>query len=127
MNDLHGNYDKLKGSLLACIGFVLSPLSWWNDPYVNMPIAYFCAWLASIFYPQAFLATFAGAYLATNLLGLILLHRGISKTLAKPVTGEVRYAGKNVMKDLAVSLFYTAVMVILVKLNVIRPVQDYFR
>ena len=31
---------KIKGGVVAMIGFLLSPLSWWNDAFVNIPIAY---------------------------------------------------------------------------------------
>lgn len=127
MNNLSRYYDKLKGSVLACIGFLLSPLSWWNDPYVNIPIAYVCAWLISLIYPHAFLFAFAGAYLATNVLGFILLHKGISRTLSKSSREEIRYTRKNMAKDFAISFFYTALMVLLVKLKIVQPVQDYFK
>ena len=30
----------LKGGILAVIGWVLSPLTWWNDLLVTIPIAY---------------------------------------------------------------------------------------
>jgi hypothetical protein len=32
---------KIVGAVVAALGFVLSPLSWWNDLFVNIPIAYF--------------------------------------------------------------------------------------
>ncbi|MBI5640875.1 MAG: hypothetical protein HZA17_10655 [Nitrospirae bacterium] len=127
MNSLNRYYDRLRGSVVACIGFVLSPLSWWNDLYVNIPIAYVCAWLVSLFYPDAFLSVFAGSYLATNVLGFILLHKGINKTLSKDEQNKIRYTGKNIIRDIAISLFYTGLMVVLIKLQVIRPVQHYLK
>jgi hypothetical protein len=127
MNNLSKHYDKLKGSVIACIGFILSPLSWWNDPYVNIPIAYVCAWLISLLYPHLFLSAFAGAYLATNVLGFILLHKGISRSLSKTEREKIRYTRKNFLKDIAISLFYTALMVLLVQLKVIQPLQNYFK
>ena len=30
---------KAYGGLLGFIGFLLSPLSWWNDLFVNVPLA----------------------------------------------------------------------------------------
>ena len=49
MNNLGTHHDKLKGNIIACIGFILSPLSWWNGPYVN--IAYICAWQLKVIQP----------------------------------------------------------------------------
>ncbi|HCL81722.1 MAG TPA: hypothetical protein DHW81_05705, partial [Nitrospiraceae bacterium] len=118
-------YEKLKGSAMACIGFILSPLSWWNDLYVNIPIAYFCAWVFSLFYPDLFMHAFVVSYLATNVLGFVLLHKGIRKTLSKDDSQKVRYGWKDFLKDLAISLLYTFLIVILVKLNVILPFQEY--
>lgn len=121
------HYGTLKGNIIACIGFILSPLSWWNDPYVNIPIAYICAWLISLLYPGQFLSAFAGAYLGTNLLGFILLHKGLSRSLSKTDSKEIRHTRKNILKDIAISLLYTALMVLLAQLRVIQPLQNYFK
>jgi hypothetical protein len=127
MNDLSRHYDKLKGSALACIGYMLSPLSWWNDAYVNIPIAYVCAWLVSYLYPHLFLPAFAGSYLMTNILGFVLLQKGIIRTLSKANHEKIRYTRRNLGKDIAISLCYTALMVLLVKTGIIKPVQHYLR
>lgn len=127
MNNLIYYYDKLKGSTMACIGYMLSPLSWWNDAYVNIPIAYACAWLTSYLYPRIFLPVFAGTYLMTNILGFVLLQKGITRTLSKENHEKIRYTRRNLAKDIAISLGYTALMVLLVKSGIIKPVEHYFR
>ncbi|MFI5296037.1 MAG: hypothetical protein ACHQ0Y_13560 [Thermodesulfovibrionales bacterium] len=127
MNSIKSYYGKLKGSAMACIGYFLSPLSWWNDPYVNVPIAYFCAWVVSIFFPQLFLLAFVGAYMGTNVLGFILLHKGIGKTLSKADSEKVRYTRKDLMRDFSISLAYTLLIVALVKLKIVQPPQNYVR
>ena len=127
MNNLARYYDKLKGSTLACIGFILSPLSWWNDAYVNIPIAYVIAWLVSLFRSDLFLYAFIGAYLMTNVLGFVLLQKGIGRTLAKPASERVRYTSRQFVKDLAISVCYTLLMVVLVETGVIKPPGHYFR
>jgi membrane protein implicated in regulation of membrane protease activity len=38
---------KVTGGVLAFAGFMLSPLSWWNDLFVNVPLALVFAWLVS--------------------------------------------------------------------------------
>jgi len=120
-------YDKLRGSTIACIGFLLSPLSWWNDSYVNLPIAYLCAWLISLFYPGMFLTAFVGSYFATNVLGFVLLHKGIAGAASKSALPKTPYTVRNFLKDLAISLAYTLLIVLLVKLGIIKPLQDYLK
>lgn len=127
MHNLKKYYDKLKGSTIACIGFFLSPLSWWNDPYVNVPIAYFCAWIISLYSHRLFLPAFVGSYLATNVLGFVLLHKGITKTLSKTNSQKVQYTLKNFSKDLAISIAYTLLIILLVKMKVIQPPQNYMK
>ncbi len=127
MENIGRYYGKLKSSTMACIGYALSPLSWWNDAYVNIPIAYFAAWLLSLINVQFFLAAFTLTYMATNLLGFMLLHRGIAQTLSKENHKQIRYTRKSFLKDLTISLFYTALMVALVKMKVIQPIQEYLK
>lgn len=127
MNALKIYYDRLKGSTIACIGFILSPLSWWNDPFINIPIAYSLAWIVSFHNQRAFLPVFVSSYLATNVLGLMLLHIGIRKALSKPDAQKVRYRTKDFLKDLAISIFYTLLIVALVKLKIIQPLHEYRR
>ncbi len=127
MENINRYYDKLKNSTVACIGYALSPLSWWNDAYVNIPIAYFAAWLLSLINAKFFLAAFTLTYLATNLAGFILLHKGIAKTLSRENHKNIRYTRKSFLKDMIISLLYTGLMVVLVELKIIRPIQDYLK
>ncbi|PZU92219.1 MAG: hypothetical protein DCE90_18695, partial [Pseudanabaena sp.] len=32
--------QKIKGGIFLVVGYVLSPLCWWNDLIINLPIAY---------------------------------------------------------------------------------------
>ncbi|WAL58615.1 hypothetical protein [Thermocoleostomius sinensis] len=67
---------KLRGSTLMGIGYLLSPLSWWNDLFFNLPIAlvfgYGVSWLnASWFLP----GTIVGYWLS-NVLGMVMMQFG---------------------------------------------------
>jgi hypothetical protein len=57
---------KVAGGVLAMVGFMLSPLSWWNDLFVNVPIAIGLAWLASLVYKPAFATALLLGYWLTN-------------------------------------------------------------
>ena len=107
------------------VGFLLSPLSWWNDIYVNIPLAYVGAWIVSLIYKPAFLTAFVINYWITNILGFVLMHKGASK-LAKKEGTIKPYTQKDIVKDIFISLAYTALMVVLIKLKAVRPIKEYF-
>ena len=39
---------RLRGGFFVVIGFLLSPMSWWNDLFFNLPIAYGFGYLCSL-------------------------------------------------------------------------------
>jgi hypothetical protein len=116
---------RLRGGLVAAIGFILSPLSWWNDPFVNVPLAVGVAWVVAWFYPPAFQAAALIAYWLSNVLVLVLMHKGAQHAFGaqKPRTARLR----EWLLDLGVSLAYTLLIVLLLKLQILQPVGDYLR
>lgn len=114
---------KVSGGILATLGFLLSPLSWWNDAFVNIPLALLFAWLVSFFYKPAFTISLIIGYWLTNVLGFVLMHKGARQILAnEPATGTRR----ELLTDIIVSLIYTAVIIALVKLGILKPFAGYF-
>lgn len=112
------------GAAVAVLGFVLSPLSWWNDLVVNVPLALGFAWLVSWFHPPAFGASFVVGYWLTNVLGLVLLQHGAEAALAK----EMKRGGtKAFLKHVGVALLYTILIVVLIKLGALSPLPRYFQ
>lgn len=116
----------LLGSFLGFVGFLLSPLSWWNDAFVNVPLAYLGAWLISLFYEPGFAVAFVLCYWITNIVGLFLMHKGVCKAMQKGCSAE-GYGKKDFLRDLLTALFYTAAIVLLVRLEILRPIGDYFK
>src|ERR1043166_112843 len=114
---------KLSGSLLAVIGYMLSPLSWWNDLFVNVPLALVFAWCVSAFSKKAFGPSVVIGYWLTNVLGFILMHKGAQQLLSEK---DKKYSSKELLKDQSISLLYPLVIVALVKLGVLKPFQNYF-
>jgi len=114
---------KVTGSFVALVGFMLSPLSWWNDLFVNVPLAVGFAWLVSLFYKPAFATSVILGYWLTNVLGLILLHKGAQQMLSDELK---QYSRRDLVKDILVSLLYTLLIVALVKLEILKPLQNYF-
>ncbi len=111
-----------RGSLVGTVGYVLSPLSFWNDLYVNVPLAYVGGWLASLFYRPAFLPAFIVSYWITNVAGFLLMHLGVRDAVGKK-TGMSK---KSFLKDMAFSTGYVLVLVLLIHVGVLRPIDKYF-
>ncbi len=118
--------QKIYGGVLGTIGFLLSPLTWWDDLYVNIPLAYAGAWIVSLVYKPAFTTAFVINYWITNILGFVFMHKGINRIVRKDGTARA-YTQKEILKDIVISLLYTGLMVILIKLEIVRPVEDYFK
>jgi len=114
---------KAIGSITAFVGYMLSPLSWWNDLFVNVPLALAFAWVISLFSKRAFMPSLVVGYWLTNVVGFILLHKGAQQILSKQ---SKLYSRRDLAKDVAISLVYTVVIVILVQFGVLKPVQSYF-
>ena len=114
---------RVMGGVVAFIGYMLSPLSWWNDLFVNVPLALAFAWVVSLFWKPAFEGACVLGYWLTNVLGFILMHKGAQNVISDQPRG---YSRRDLVRDLLISLFYTAVIVALVELGVLKPVQSYF-
>lgn len=94
---------RLIWALLAVVGYILSPLSWWNDVFVNIPIAVATAWLLDTLLGVDRLVGFYIGYMASNILGLYLLALGISGTVARKVDR------KTLAKMMVMGALYTLV------------------
>jgi hypothetical protein len=114
---------KVTGGFLAVVGYMLSPLSWWNDAFVNVPLALAFAWVVSAFYRPAFGAAVVVGYWLTNVLGFILMHKGAQQMLSDQ---NRKYLRRELVKDLLISLAYTVLILILLKFGVLKPFQSYF-
>jgi len=115
---------KLGGGVLGFIGFMLSPLSWWNDLFVNMPLAYAFAWVISLFYKPAFEVACVVGYWLTNVLGLVLMHKAAKRIVAADEPPK-RYSRRDLLRDVAISLLYTLLIVVLIKFKIIQPIANF--
>jgi len=114
---------KVQGGILAVVGFMLSPLSWWNDLFVNVPLALAFAWIISLFYKPAFNASVLIGYWLTNVLGFVLMHKGAQKVAS---SDQKKYSRKELARDVGISLLYTGLIVALIKVGVLKPIGNYF-
>lgn len=115
---------KFEGGGLAFIGFLLSPLSWWNDLFVNVPLAIGFGWLVSLPYRPVFEPAVIVGYWLTNVLGFVLLHKGAKRALSR--TEPPPRSRRDWWRDVLISLLYTLLIVALMKLKLLRPIAAYF-
>jgi len=105
---------------IGTVGFILSPLSWWNDLFVNFPLSYAFAWLVgrplTLFVrvdQWLFLDLFIAGYFLTNLIGFLMIHYsifGIKKENRKSLATQILFA-----------LGYTLIIVIFFSLDICNP------
>lgn len=103
---------------MAVVGYLLSPLSWWNDLFVNIPLAYVFASAVGLVIHGYFLASMVVGYWITNIAGLIMMHAGIQVAALKEKKIDL-------MKYLIISLLYTALVCILCYIGFVRFPADY--
>ncbi|HMI09146.1 MAG TPA: hypothetical protein VK497_01970 [Candidatus Saccharimonadales bacterium] len=110
------------GGALAIIGFLLSPISWWNDLLINIPLAYLFAGTVTWMQPVWFNVAFVVGYLLTNILGLVLLQYGMKHAIrsSKPINFK-----KELKSSLVWSVLYTILIVILLLSGWIQPPLEY--
>ena len=98
-------------SLLATIGYILSPLSWWNDIFVNVPLSYAFSYPFTLIDDRLFLPSFILGYWLSNLLGFILLHHGFAGLVAKDKPSM------SLRGSMIVAIVYTIMIAVLVWLK----------
>ena len=90
-----------------------------------MPLAYIFAWLVSIFYRQLFGPGFVVGYWLTNIIGLVMMHKGICQMVSEKYC-EPANRRKRLLHDLLISIGYTGIIILLLKFKIIRPAGEYF-
>ena len=108
---------KIKGGLLAVIGYVLSPVSWWNDLLVNIPLAYVFALPFGLISKKVFLPAMILGYWLTNVIGFIMMHNGVCDIVS---IEKKKYTKKEFIKDILLSIIYTLVVAICFLMGVVK-------
>jgi hypothetical protein len=108
---------KLKGTILVGLGFLLSPLSWWNDLFFNLPIAYFFGYICSQFSANLFLPCAIVGYWLSNVLGILLMQIGVLDVVREEA-GEGNFK-KELLMGLASSTIYTVIILLLLQFNIL--------
>jgi hypothetical protein len=107
---------SIAGCLVAFIGWLLSPATWWNDAFINIPIAWFFASILEGIFPGSFKFSIFIFYWLTNFLGVVLVGIGSSLVLNKK-------GAQFWVLSLLITTAYTVLMGILMFFNILRPIR----
>ncbi|MEP0889007.1 MULTISPECIES: hypothetical protein [unclassified Leptolyngbya] len=111
---------RLRGGFWVGLGFMLSPLSWWNDLFFNLPIAYGFGYLVRFFAPEWFLPATVVGYWLSNVLGILMMQFGATDVLFE---NRERNLKKDVLMGVGTSTLYTLAVVALVYFHVLETPQ----
>ena len=109
---------KLRGGFFLVIGFLLSPLSWWNDLFFNLPIAYFFGYICSWFDKDLLLPFTIVGYWISNLAGILLMQVGAMDVFLE--SPQERNLKKDLLMGVASSTVYTLIIIVLLRLNIFQ-------
>jgi hypothetical protein len=108
---------RLGSGIVAVIGYLLSPLSWWNDAFINLPLAWLFASLVSLASHRLFAPAMVLGYWLTNIAGILLMARGTAGVGAGPKSSVRR----QLVLSLAAATGYTLLIVVLYLVGVLKP------
>ncbi|HEY9660149.1 MAG TPA: hypothetical protein V6C65_16955, partial [Allocoleopsis sp.] len=63
------SWKRLRGGFLFVVGWLLSPLCWWNDLIFNLPVAYGFGYLCRLFSSELFIPGLIAGYWISNVIG----------------------------------------------------------
>jgi hypothetical protein len=108
---------RFRGGFLLVLGYLLSPLSWWNDLFFNLPFAYGLGYLAGRFSPNFFLPAAIAGYWLSNVAGILLMQLGIIDVLQE--NAKERNLKKELLTGVVSSTVYTLIILGLIHFHVL--------
>ncbi|MEH2002646.1 MAG: hypothetical protein V7L00_28585 [Nostoc sp.] len=110
-------FKKLRGGFFVVLGYLLSPLCWWNDLLFNLPIAYGFGYACSLLSPKLLLPCSMIGYWLSNIVGILLMQFG-SKDIFKKEPQEHNLK-KELVTGLISSTVYTLLIMLLIQLRIL--------
>ena len=107
---------KLRGGFLLGVGYLLSPLCWWNDLFFNLPVAYFFGYVCSWFSPNLLLPCSIAGYWFSNIAGILLMQVGAVDVFQGQTERDLK---KDLLVGVVSSTVYTLVILALVQFKII--------
>jgi hypothetical protein len=109
---------RLRGGFLFVLGYLLSPLSWWNDLFFNLPFAYGFGYLASRFSPGFFLPAAIAGYWLSNVAGILLMQLGVIDVFQGDA--KERNFKKELLTGVVSSTVYTFIILGLIHFHILE-------
>ncbi|BAY99598.1 hypothetical protein NIES37_35810 [Tolypothrix tenuis PCC 7101] len=109
--------QKVRGGFLLVIGYLLSPLCWWNDLVFNLPIAYVFGYVCSFLSPKLMMPGVIIGYWLSNIIGILLMQAGALDMLQKQ--NQERNLKKELLTGLVSSTAYTFLIVLLIQFKIL--------
>lgn len=111
-------FKKLRGGFFLVVGYLLSPLCWWNDLIFNLPVAYLFGYLCSLVSPDLLMPCSIIGYWLSNLVGILMMQVGAVDVLQGQ--SKERSLKKELLTGLITSTVYTLVIVGLVQFHILE-------
>jgi hypothetical protein len=108
---------RLGGLLFLLVGFLLSPLCWWNDLMINLPLAYGFGYVCNLFINGSLLPGAIAGYWLSNLGGIFLMQVGGTKIFQQKT--QPKSFRKILFSGIASSSIFTAILFLLVHFQLI--------
>ncbi|NDJ23389.1 hypothetical protein GS682_17465 [Nostoc sp. B(2019)] len=109
--------QKIRGGFFLVIGYLLSPLCWWNDLIFNLPIAYLFGYICSFFAPKLLMPCVIIGYWLSNIIGILLMQAGAIDIFQKqPQEHNLK---KELFTGLVSSTAYTFLILVLIQFKII--------
>ena len=99
------------------IGWLLSPLSFWNDTFVNIPISYLCASLVIRFIKMDFLFLVLIFYWISNVFGILMMCSS-----GKSIMPDKSNRFRALATFLITVAIYSVIIIILNRAGILKPI-----
>lgn len=99
------------------LGWMLSPLCWWNDLIFNLPVAYGFGYLVRFCVPEWFLPATVVGYWLSNVIGILMMQFGATDVLFE---NRERNLKKDLLMGVGTSTLYTLAVVALLYFHVLE-------
>jgi hypothetical protein len=110
-------WKKLRGGFFLVLGYLLSPLCWWNDLLFNLPIAYGFGYMCSLFSPKLLIPCSIIGYWLSNVVGILLMQLGSVDVFQNEP--KERNLKKELFTGLVSSTVFTLVIILLIQFKII--------
>lgn len=109
---------QLRALLLLALGWLLSPLCWWNDLVINLPLAWLVARALAFWHASWFTPGLVIGYWLSNVAGILLMQSSALEVFRNGE--EPRNPRRELLVGLATSTAYSLAVFALVKTGLLH-------